>query len=83
MNQAMKSNNTLVCCGLDPDVSKMPIELRRKARKETTVRKFLEAVVDITAPHVCAYKAQKAFFDILKDKVPSITPPEWYARMDF
>lgn len=64
MSQAMASNNTLVCCGLDPDVSKMPMELRSKTRKETTVRKFLEAVINITASYVCAYKAQKAFFDI-------------------
>jgi glutathione S-transferase len=28
-------------------------------------------------------KSQKGFLDILKDKVPSITPPEWYGKFDF
>jgi len=38
---------------------------------------------DLVKEWYISVKSQKAFLDILKDKVPSITPPEWYARMDF
>lgn len=62
----MKTHNTLLCCGLDPDLKKMPPEITgKKISDEDKVLDFLRNVVDITAPHVCAYKAQKAFFDEL------------------
>ncbi len=62
----MKTNNTLLCCGLDPDLKKMPREILGKSiTNEEKVFEFLKAVVDVTAQHVCAYKAQKAFFDVL------------------
>lgn len=62
----MRTHNTLLCCGLDPDLKKMPLEITGKQiSDEEKVLVFLRAVVDITAPHVCAYKAQKAFFDEL------------------
>lgn len=62
----MRSHNTLVCCGLDPDLRKMPPEILGQATSdEEKVLVFLKTVVDVTAPHVCAYKAQKAFFDLL------------------
>lgn len=62
----MRSHNTLACVGLDPDLKKMPLEiLRRDISDEEKVLMFLEGVVDYTAQHVCAYKAQKAFFDKL------------------
>jgi orotidine-5'-phosphate decarboxylase len=62
----IKSANTLLCCGLDPDFKKLPSEImRRHSSDEDKVREFLRTVVDVTAPHVCAFKAQKAFFDRL------------------
>ncbi len=62
----MKNHNTLLCCGLDPDMKKMPSEIIGKnISDEGKVLAFLRAVVDVTAPHVCAFKAQKAFFDVL------------------
>jgi len=60
----MTRNNTLACCGLDPAIEKIPMELRREGSDEDAVRRFLEIVIDLTAPHICCYKAQKAFFDI-------------------
>lgn len=64
--ERMKTRNTLVCCGLDPDLKKMPAEIvGRDISDEDKVLEFLQVVVDVTAPHVCAYKAQKAFFDEL------------------
>lgn len=62
----MLAHNTLLCCGLDPDLKKMPPEiLEKKISDEEKVLDFLRTVVDATAPHVCAYKIQKAFFDVL------------------
>lgn len=64
--ERMKSHNTLLCCGLDPDLKRMPPEIiGRKTSDEEKVFEFLRGVVDVTASHVCAYKAQKAFFDVL------------------
>lgn len=62
----MITHDTLLCCGLDPDLKKMPSEImEKKMSNEEKVFDFLRAVVDATAPYVCAYKAQKAFFDVL------------------
>jgi len=62
----MATHNTLLCCGLDPDMRKFPQEItqRHQSDEKKTLR-FLCGVVDATAKHVCAYKAQKAFFDLL------------------
>jgi hypothetical protein len=68
---AIQSNNSGVCCGLDPDISHFPSEITRKKRsierktRYFQTRYFLETVINITAPVVCAYKIQKAFFDAL------------------
>jgi orotidine-5'-phosphate decarboxylase len=62
----MVRNNTLVCVGLDPDLKKMPIEITgQNISNEEKIYQFLRGVIDVTASNVCAYKAQKAFFDIL------------------
>jgi orotidine-5'-phosphate decarboxylase len=62
----MSSKKTFVCCGLDPDLSKLPFEIQiQKISDEEKVLNFLKVVVDVTASHVCVYKAQKAFFDTL------------------
>lgn len=64
--ERMKSHNTLLCCGLDPDLKKIPPEIvGKQISDEDKVFEFLRVVVDVTASHVCAYKAQKAFFDVL------------------
>lgn len=65
LREAMASKNTLACCGLDPDLAKMPLAITDPhASNEVKVLRFLREVVDITGPHVCAFKIQKAFFDI-------------------
>jgi orotidine-5'-phosphate decarboxylase len=67
LRQAIIRNNTLACCGLDPDIEKLPMELRGKETDEDAVWRFLEIVIDLTAPHICCYKVQKAFFDIFPE----------------
>ena len=62
----MCSHDTLLCVGLDPDIWKLPGEILKKSwSDEEKVLEFLQGVVDLTGQHVCAYKAQKAFFDLL------------------
>ncbi|EKD23652.1 MAG: orotidine 5'-phosphate decarboxylase, partial [uncultured bacterium] len=62
----MRSHGTLLCAGLDPDLRKLPFEvLKKSGTDEEKVFEFLRGVVNATGTHVCAYKAQKAFFDLL------------------
>lgn len=59
------STNSLVCVGLDPDLSKMPLSITQATDKtdEEKTYSFLTHVIDITAPHACSFKLQKAFYD--------------------
>jgi orotidine-5'-phosphate decarboxylase len=62
----MVVNDSLACCGLDPDLTKAPVEIAKQRRSdEAKVLNFLREVIDLTGSHVCAYKIQKAFFDVL------------------
>lgn len=60
----MVAANTLACCGLDPDLKRLPSELR--GIDVDRVYHFIVEVVTAAAPHVCAFKVQKAFFDGLR-----------------
>lgn len=51
--------NTLLCVGLDPEPAKLPHHLADDADAAFT---FCRAIVDATAPHVCAFKPQIAHF---------------------
>ena len=65
LREAMAKNDSLACCGLDPDLAKIPAEIAKKRRSdEAKVLAFLREVIDLTGTHVCAYKVQKAFFDV-------------------
>jgi orotidine-5'-phosphate decarboxylase len=61
LTDRMQTERTLACCGLDPDLSRIPAEVTGSGADR--VYQFLTGVVDAAAPHVCAFKAQKAFFD--------------------
>ena len=64
LKQRMISKNTLLCCGLDPDLSKLPHDYSLSNLKDDErIIEFLRQIVDITSKYVCAYKIQKAFFD--------------------
>lgn len=64
LDKRIKDINSLVCVGLDPDINKIPKSINSlKISNEEKIYKFLIEVVKITAPHVCTYKIQKAFFD--------------------
>ena len=52
----MAASRSLLCVGLDPDPSKMPVE---------SVAEFNRAIVDATADLVCAFKPNLAFYEAL------------------
>lgn len=59
IESAWQKNNSLVCVGLDPDISKIPAHLRNL---ENPLFEFNKAIVDTTADLVCAYKPQMAYY---------------------
>lgn len=64
----MISSDSLLCCGLDPDLSKIPKSiLNLNLTDDKKVLFFLKNVVEETIDHVCAYKIQKAFFDLINN----------------
>lgn len=54
--------DSLVCVGLDPEPARFPA---RFANAPDAVFEFCRAIVDATAPHVCAFKPQIAHFAAL------------------
>lgn len=64
LDRAILEKNSLVCCGLDPDIRKMPIYFQELEDVEKSIEQFLYKIIDLTHAHVCSYKIQKAFFDL-------------------
>ena len=54
---AARSNNSLLCVGLDPNPELMPDKI--------TVSEFNKAIIEATADLVCAYKPNLAFYEAL------------------
>ncbi len=55
LEQAQRNNDSLLCVGLDPQPSKI-------TDLNVSLDDWLIAIVDATAPHVCAFKPQIAYF---------------------
>jgi orotidine-5'-phosphate decarboxylase len=56
---AWQRNDSLLCVGLDPDVSKFP---RHMQHRPEAIFDFCTAIVDATADLACAFKPQIAYF---------------------
>jgi orotidine-5'-phosphate decarboxylase len=54
-----KKNNSLVCVGLDPDLSRFPDHLKNGL---DSIFQFNKAIIDATHDLVCAFKPQVAYF---------------------
>jgi len=59
LTKAWDKNNSLLCVGLDPDISKIPEHLKVI---ENPLFEFCKAIVDQTHDLVCAFKPQAAYF---------------------
>jgi orotidine-5'-phosphate decarboxylase len=55
----VKSHNTMLCVGLDPDITKLPASI---VGQGGAIYSFCREIVDATADLVCAYKPQIAYF---------------------
>jgi orotidine-5'-phosphate decarboxylase len=59
IESAWQEKDSLVCVGLDPDISKIPPHLRNL---KNPLFEFNKAIVDATADLVCAFKPQVAYY---------------------
>lgn len=64
LTAAWEKNNSLVCVGLDPDITKLPDHFQGNP---DALLAFNTAIVDATADLVCAYKPNVAFYEALGD----------------
>lgn len=60
LDKAITKNNSLLCVGLDPDISKLPAHI---ASQKDAFFIFNKAIIDATADIVCAYKPNSAMFE--------------------
>jgi len=63
LSSAWRTRNSLLCVGLDPDVSKFPAHLQAQP---DGIFEFCKAIVDATADAACCFKPQIAYFAALR-----------------
>jgi len=70
LDKIVKKNNSLVCVGLDSDLSRLPpIIFRGSARQAKFPQfEFNKAIIDATYDLVCAYKPNSAFYEAQGEK---------------
>lgn len=59
---AIQHHDSLLCVGLDPDLSRFPQQLQGKS---DSIFEFCKAIIDATAGLACAFKPQIAYFAAL------------------
>ena len=59
-----RQHNSLLCVGLDPEPGRFPASFHALTREEAVVH-FCERIIEATAPFVCAFKPNIAFFEAL------------------
>lgn len=62
LRQKQEQTGSLLCVGIDPDLERLPAPLPKDAGG---VNEFCSAIIQATAGHVCAYKFNSAFFEVL------------------
>lgn len=65
LNAIVDKNNSLLCVGLDPDITKLPEHLRQTETPQFT---FNKAIIDATHDLACAYKPNPAFYEARGDR---------------
>lgn len=66
IQQGWRDRNSLLCVGLDPDITRLPQQYRDGANRiEDGMLDFCRDIVDATADLVCAFKPQVAYFSAL------------------
>lgn len=59
LQAAWQQQNSLLMVGLDPDPTRLPLSL---SKTEDGLWEFCKGIIDATAPHVCGFKPQIAYF---------------------
>jgi orotidine-5'-phosphate decarboxylase len=59
LSDAWRTQDSLLCVGLDPDMARIPPHLQDQPQPYF---EFCRGIIDATAPHVCAFKPQAAHF---------------------
>lgn len=59
-----RAQNSLLCVGLDPELGRLPAQLHDMPVARA-ITYFCRAIIEATAPYVCAFKPNLAFFEVL------------------
>ena len=63
LNEAWVANDSLLCVGLDPDLTKFPQTLHDSSKNSIDqIETFCKQIIDATGDLVCAFKPQIAYF---------------------
>jgi len=62
LRQSWRTQNSLLCVGLDPDLQKLPAKLRKQP---DALFQFNREIIDATASWTCAYKPQIAYYSAI------------------
>ena len=65
LTNAVQKNNSLVCVGLDSDITKLPLLVKKIDHPQF---QFNKAIIDATHDYVCCYKPNPAFYEARGDK---------------
>jgi orotidine-5'-phosphate decarboxylase len=60
--QAVRANDSLLCIGLDPDLTRFPSHLQKESDVSRAIVEFNAGIVATTADLVCAYKPNLGFY---------------------
>lgn len=83
LRKVQREKGSVLCVGLDPDPSRLPLSLQNGRLVTDAVREFCATIVEATAPYACAFKPNLAFFEALGpagltvlDQVLSVIPED-------
>ena len=63
LNEAITRNNSLLCVGLDPDLTRIPADFAPELPDAARIKAFCLSIIEQTADLVCCYKPNAAFFE--------------------
>lgn len=64
LTNAIQKNNSLLCVGLDPEITKLPEHLKQNDHPQF---EFNKAIIDATHDIACVFKPNSAFYEALGD----------------
>lgn len=65
LSEIIFSKKSVLCVGLDSELSKIPAHIREGRSAEDAIFEFNKAIVDATLPYTVAYKPNLAFYEAL------------------